>query len=68
MWIWGLRMKPNEDGWLAVTASVNLLDHCGERAFRNAVWEVADSYQDWSLVALRVLESVDLAIELLDQQ
>ena len=64
----GFEDEASEDGWLAVTASVNLLDHCGERAFRNAVWEVADSYQDWSLVALRLLESVDLAIELLDQQ
>lgn len=64
----GFQDAAGDDGSIEVSASVNLLDYCGERPFRNAVWEVADSYEDWSILALRLLESVNLAIELLDRE
>lgn len=49
------------------TAEYDLSDYCNDRQFRNAVWELADTHNDWINFAEAILEQVDAALVELEQ-
>lgn len=50
------------DDRLSMTVDYDMAALCQDREFRNAMWELVDTNDDWSRYAARVIEEIDIAL------